>query len=709
MTTNVNDVNKNELINNLYQNYNKEHLSNYNENENIQTSLWAGNTSIIGAVSQEPKIDINYFNYLNAYYQYLSESTTQTTTSITSSSAISSFICSTTASQTSSFTPCSMSNLSTDTTACNNQIINNNNDNNNNNHNNNNNESLVPSSFMYDTLTNPMSMYFHLYDGDKPTILLDTTNNMSYSNNANTSSTHLTNMNTEEIPIAYPSETFSNPFDLLAYPNHLSIYDENFYKVQERLLSVSSSLSATTSSTLSTSNNNSSGDLNDNSANNSQVMNSNDLRMISPFVEGLYSNNNLLIDAVFNNKTVFQSMESLLQFNPNNINSENNGLNDNFNWSNVTLNQHNKVQKNDFNQQNFLFCPICKEKRIPYNTSSGMQVCPVCLSLQMENKKRRTKSSVKRPANSKNENKIETKKPNTSTTITPISVTSSQSSSVTLGTTSAITKKTNNCCSNCRTTETTLWRRDIKGESVCNACGLYFKLHKKDRPKSYMKSIIQPRKRHKKREHKPPICPSPPPTDMKQFRSSVITMKRDALLPKIMENKSSLATSTSMKDPHLTELTGNLENYYSNGNAFNARIFHKRIDENVNVFNELSNFNGFYSSSNTPIDNSVLSILNNKTTTTVDTNYSSNNDNNTNGLNNDYHNDCNNEEINNNNNNNNNNHNINNNNNDNSDTISGKKECKIDKFSSIHSNLSFHDNNSLDNQYDATSSFLFTQ
>nr|CAI5833006.1 unnamed protein product [Callosobruchus analis] len=50
-------------------------------------------------------------------------------------------------------------------------------------------------------------------------------------------------------------------------------------------------------------------------------------------------------------------------------------------------------------------------------------------------------------------------------------------------------------CANCKTQNTTLWRRNNQGEPVCNACGLYFKLHNVNRPQSMKKDGIQTRKR----------------------------------------------------------------------------------------------------------------------------------------------------------------------------------------------------------------------
>lgn len=55
------------------------------------------------------------------------------------------------------------------------------------------------------------------------------------------------------------------------------------------------------------------------------------------------------------------------------------------------------------------------------------------------------------------------------------------------------TKRPGMACTNCQTTTTSLWRRNSLGETVCNACGLYYKLHNINRPLAMKKDSIQVR------------------------------------------------------------------------------------------------------------------------------------------------------------------------------------------------------------------------
>ncbi|KAI8817301.1 uncharacterized protein EV422DRAFT_500275, partial [Fimicolochytrium jonesii] len=50
-------------------------------------------------------------------------------------------------------------------------------------------------------------------------------------------------------------------------------------------------------------------------------------------------------------------------------------------------------------------------------------------------------------------------------------------------------------CINCDTTSTPLWRRDDKGNAICNACGLYYRLHNTNRPVTMSRAVIKRRKR----------------------------------------------------------------------------------------------------------------------------------------------------------------------------------------------------------------------
>lgn len=51
-------------------------------------------------------------------------------------------------------------------------------------------------------------------------------------------------------------------------------------------------------------------------------------------------------------------------------------------------------------------------------------------------------------------------------------------------------------CYNCESTITPLWRRDDEGNTVCNACGLYYKLHGSHRPTKLKRATIKRRKRN---------------------------------------------------------------------------------------------------------------------------------------------------------------------------------------------------------------------
>lgn len=87
-----------------------------------------------------------------------------------------------------------------------------------------------------------------------------------------------------------------------------------------------------------------------------------------------------------------------------------------------------------------------------------------------------------------------------------------------------VSKRAGTLCANCHTSTTTLWRRNASGEPVCNACGLYFKLHNVNRPLTMKKDGIQTRNRKVSNKNKKSkksallgpytdMCPAPLPLE----------------------------------------------------------------------------------------------------------------------------------------------------------------------------------------------------
>lgn len=115
-------------------------------------------------------------------------------------------------------------------------------------------------------------------------------------------------------------------------------------------------------------------------------------------------------------------------------------------------------------------------------------------------------------------------------------------------------------CANCGTNTTTLWRRNKEGSPVCNACGLYYKVHGRIRPIELKKDNIQTRKR---KQTKSKLLPS---YDFTTSTSSVIAnwnLASGGYFPGFSSPLQSLvAPGSGEAQPYFSSGTGPQETYY---------------------------------------------------------------------------------------------------------------------------------------------------
>lgn len=97
------------------------------------------------------------------------------------------------------------------------------------------------------------------------------------------------------------------------------------------------------------------------------------------------------------------------------------------------------------------------------------------------------------------------------------------------------TQKQNMQCFNCATQNTPLWRRDEEGNPICNACGLYYKLHHIHRPLSMKRAVIQRRRRQRSKI-----------TVSTSSSESHTDEDEEAIFPPILPRRHSSAESTTV-------------------------------------------------------------------------------------------------------------------------------------------------------------------
>ncbi|KAI9483151.1 MAG: hypothetical protein EXX96DRAFT_594051 [Benjaminiella poitrasii] len=151
-----------------------------------------------------------------------------------------------------------------------------------------------------------------------------------------------------------------------------------------------------------------------------------------------------------------------------------------------------------------------QQQSSPVDTSSSFQYLPQRQrQRQQESNMIFTKNIVYRhQSKSLPSSRAPSPPPKSKSSVFPSSPSSSSHTSVTLDSSQSIISEgiKTPVCSNCQTTSTPLWRRSAKDELLCNACGLYLKLHNTPRPKHFKPQASKKELKGENENIVQPIC-----------------------------------------------------------------------------------------------------------------------------------------------------------------------------------------------------------